>query len=302
MKKLLKKIIPKTIIYKYKLYKESLKSKMNDKQRREHISNKYYEVYNKVLNWNDPKTYSEKMNVSKYLNSNNIKTKLTDKYEVREWIKEKVGEEYLIPIIGVYNSFEEINFNELPNQFVIKCSHDSGSVTIVNDKNNIDYKKLANDYNFYMKRNLAFEEFEMHYLDIKPRIIIEKYMGNALRDYKFLCFGGKPYFVWVDFDRFDNHKRNVYDMNWNLQRWNQRDYGNYEKEVLPPTCFEEMKRIVDVLAKDFDHVRVDLYDIDGKVYFGEMTFTNGSGLEPITPSEYDLKLGELWNLDINNKE
>ena len=296
MKNFIKKILPKSLLYKLKLLKLQKNSRKTDEQIRKHISKKYYEVHKKELNWENPKTYSEKMNISKYLKSTELKTKLTDKYEVRDWVKNKIGEDYLIPLLGVYDSFDEIDFSKLPNQFVIKCNHDSGSVTIVNDKNSINYKELSKKYNYFLKRNLAYEQFEMHYLNIKPKILIEKYMGKSINDYKFLCFSGKPYYVWVDFDRFSNHKRNVYDMNWKLQKWNQMNYGNYSNEVQPPSNFDEMKKLVKILSQDFDHVRVDLYDIGDRVYFGEMTFTNGSGLEVIEPSEYDLELGRLWNL------
>ena len=119
-------------------------------------------------------------------------------------------------------------------------------------------------------------------------------MGSNINDYKFLCFDGEPYYCWVDVDRFQGHKRNIYDMNWNLQPFNQATYGNSTKTIKQPQKFDEMINICKILSKGFDHVRVDLYDINGYIFFGEMTFTNGNGMEAIMPIEYDYKLGELW--------
>ncbi len=294
IKNVIKKILPKKILYNCFLVFQKIKSKKNMKSIKKEISKRYYRVYGNRLNWKNPIKYSEKMNISKVMFPTEIKSELTDKYLVRNWIKKQIGEQYLIPLIGVYNSFDEIDFDKLPNKFVIKCNHDSSSVTIVKDKNTINYKKLKTKYDYYMKRNYAFVSYEMHYKDIKPLILIEKYMGDSLKDYKFLCFNGKPYYCWVDFDRFNNHKRNIYDMNWILQEFNQMNYGNYEKKVLKPKNFDKMIKIVTFLSKNFNHVRVDLYEIDNRIYFGEMTFTNGSGLEKITPDSYDCLLGSLW--------
>ena len=296
MKNIIKKLLPDVIIYKIKLFKLYLKSKKSDAKIRNYISKTYYNSFNNKLDWDNPKKYSEKMNISKYLCSNELKTKLTDKYEVRNWIKEKIGEEYLVPIFGIYDKFDDIDFNKLPKKFVIKCTHDSASVTIVEDKEKLDYKDLKNKYNFFLKRNLAYEQYEMHYKNIKPRIIIEKYMGKSIIDYKFLCFNGKPYFCWIDLNRFSNHNRNIYDMNWNIQPFNINIYKNSKNSIQKPKNFDKMKKIAEKLSKEFDHVRVDLYDIDGKIYFGEMTFTSASGLAIIDPEEYDYKLGELWDL------
>ena len=261
------------------------------------ISRDYMKMFGRPLNWENPQTYNEKIHVSKLYMPSPLKTRLADKYAVREWVAEKIGSEYLIPLLGVYDSFDEIDFDALPNSFVIKCTHDSGSVTLVKDKSRINREELRRKYAEHMKRNFAWMGFEMHYRDIKPRIIIEKYMGDSINDYKFLCFDEKPYYCWVDFDRFSNHKRNMYDLEWNLQPFNQYHYGNYDKPVSPPKCFDDMKRIAAELCKGFDHVRIDLYLVDGRIYFGEITFANGNGFEEITPDEWSYKLGALWPFD-----
>ena len=297
IKKIIKKIIPKKIYYKYVLNKYKKNGGKTIEQKKQEISERYFEVFKRKIDWDNPQTYTEKINVSKLLCSNKEKTTLTDKLLVRNWVKEKLGEEYLIPLLGVYNNYNEIDFSKLPDSFVIKCNHDSGSVTICNDKKTINQKKIKQKYDFCLKANYADIGYEMHYKDIKPKILIEKNMGIAIKDYKFLCFDGKPYYCWVDIDRYGNHKRNVYDLEWNLQEFQQMDYGNSEEKLDCPEQFEEMKRIAKKLSEGFDHVRVDLYLIDGKIYFGEMTFTNGSGFEKIQPDEWDYKLGNLWTLD-----
>ena len=141
---------------------------------------------------------------------------------------------------------------------------------------------------FYKLRHYFFE---LHYSEIKPRIIAEEYIDSGkyeLQDYKFLCFDGKPYYCWVDIDRYSNHKRNVYDMDWILQPWNQWTYGNSLVTIPVPKNYEVMKDIATKLSAGLSHVRVDLYNVAGKIYFGEMTFTNGGGFEKITPPEYDV--------------
>ncbi|MBQ3396963.1 MAG: hypothetical protein IJG34_07920 [Synergistaceae bacterium] len=261
------------------------------------ISRQYERVFGRKLNWDNPQTYNEKINVSKVYMPTPEKTRLSDKYLVREWIREKIGEEYLIPLLGVYDSFDEIDFDSLPDKFVIKCNHDSGSVTLVREKSRLNMKMMKHKYNFHLRCNYAYLHHEMQYRDIKPRIIVEKFMGDAINDYKFLCFGGKPHYCWVDFDRYTNHKRNMYNLDWELQPFNQWHYGNYNGRVERPECFDEMKRIAEILCEDFGHVRVDLYICEGRIYFGEMTFSNGNGFEEITPEEWSLKLGELWPFD-----
>lgn len=300
IKKILKNILPNKILMYIRLKKIDKRKNKSAKDIENEINEIYKEINGRNIDWSNPKAYTEKLNVSKVYNYSKQKTELTDKVLVRNFIKEKIGEEYLIPLIGVYDKFEDIDFEQLPEKFVIKCNHDSGSVNIINDKRKINKKQLKNEYNFFIKRNYAYMGFEMHYKDIKPKIMIEKNMGDNIKDYKFLCFDGIPYYCWVDVDRFINHKRNIYDMDWKLQSFSQI-YGNYEDNVECPKNFEKMKEIAKKLSQGFDHVRVDLYEIDGKVYFGEMTFTSESGLGKISPEEYDYKLGELWKSFDNSK-
>ena len=263
------------------------------------ISKLYQEIFKRKLNWDNPQAYTEKMQVAKVYMPTPEKTRLADKYLVREWIREKIGDQYLIPLYGAYDSFDEIDFNSLPDKFVIKCNHDSGSVTLVNDKSKINIPELKKKYDALIKRNFAWFGWEMHYRDIKPKILIEKFMDEAaINDYRFFCFDGTPYYCAIDFHN-EQHKiseRNFYNMNWELQPFG-LGYPTHNAEVHRPENFDEMKRIAEELCKGFEHVRVDLYLIDKKIYFGEMTFTNGNGFEKIIPDEYNYKLGALWPFD-----
>ena len=253
------------------------------------------------LDWSHITYYTEKMQWSKFYDHREEKSLLSDKYLVREWVKEKIGEEYLIPLLGVWDKFSDIDFTFLPNQFVIKTNHGSGSVMIVKDKNSFNITEAKKCFDDWMSIDYAYATgFELHYSKIKRQIIVEKYLETdlgELQDYKFLCFNGKPYYCWVDLGRFGKHTRNVYDLNWELQPWNQYTYKNAINPIPKPKNFDKMIEIVNNLCQDFSHVRVDLYNVDGNIYFGEMTFTNGCGFDKIVPDEYDYKLGDLWDIN-----
>ena len=294
-------IFSKKIIYKYRLLKLNNKKLKKYSDVEKYVSKIYEKKFGQSINWDNPISYNEKMNFSKIYCFSDIKTKLTDKYLVRNWIKEIIGKKYLIPILGVYDSFKQINFNNLPSQFVIKCNHDCASVTLVDNKNEINLRELKIKYDYLIRRNYALLGYELHYNNIKPKIIIEKYLGKSINDYKFQCFNGMPYWCAVDCDRFGNHRRNIYDLNWNLMPFNKGSINSGDK-IEKPTNYNEMIMIVKKLCKGFDQVRVDLYDVDGKIYFGEMTFTPASGMTGFRPKEWDKKLGDLWNLDISARK
>lgn len=274
-------------------YRKAKSAKAKEKA----VGKKYKKRFGRELNWENPVLYTEKINYSKLYKATALKAMLSDKYSVREWVKEKIGEQYLIPMIGVYDSFGDIDFDALPEKFVLKCSHDCGSVKVIKDKNKINKKKLSIFYTLRLKNNYAYRIYEMQYESIKPRLLIEKYMEDSsdgeLRDYKFICLNGKPMYCWVDMDRFEGHTRVIYDMNWERAPFNQT-YPDGEL-IEKPECFEELKRIAAVLCKDFDQVRVDLYDVDNHPYFGEMTFTSANGMGIIRPEEWDEKLGKMWD-------
>lgn len=260
----------------------------------------YKRAIGRDLDWSNLNAYTEKMQWAKFNDSTPIKTTLSDKYLVREWVADKIGEQYLIPLLGAWDSFSDIQFDKLPNQFVLKTNHGSGSVIVVKDKNALNIAQAKQCFNDWMHIDYAYVTgFEFQYSNIKRKIIAENYLETdlgELQDYKFLCFDGVPHFCWVDLGRFGKHTRNVYDLNWNLQPWNQYTYGNSDRPIPKPKNFDKMVELATTLCQGFSHVRVDLYNVDGAIYFGEMTFTNGCGFDRIVPDEYDYVLGQLWNI------
>lgn len=281
--------------------------KMNIEELMKYDADLYAKRHGELLNWDNLQTYSEKMQWEKLFDHDERKVVCADKYRVREWVKEKIGEEYLIPLLGVWDRAEDIDFDKLPNQFVLKTNCSSGDVIIVRDKSKLtsnDIKGYRKKLDYYLDMKFGFNTCELHYNDMIPKIVAEAFIsspGNDLPDYKFLCFDGKPYFCWVDIDRYHGHKRNVYDMNWNLQDWHQYSYEISKEGVDKPDNFDKMAEIATILSKGFSHVRVDLYDVNGKIYFGEMTFTNSSGFEKIEPKSADYMLGDLWKVDTKCK-
>lgn len=262
----------------------------------------------KRLNLKNPKTFNEKL---QWLKINDRKSRysiLVDKYEVRKYISEKIGEEYLIPLIGVYDSFDDINFDKLPKKFVIKCTHDSGGLVICRDKNKLDHQIAREKINKSLKRNYYYSGREWPYKNVKPRIIIEQFMEEAnkdiakygLIDYKFHCFNGEPKFLYVS-QGLEDHKTaqmSFYDLNFEKLPFRRADYDQLNREVNIPLNFEKMKEICSKLSKDIDFLRVDLYEINGKIYFSELTFTPCSGMMPFEPMEYDDIVGEMLKLSI----
>jgi len=268
-----------------------------------YLKMKYKLKMRKKLDLKNPKTFNEKMQWLKLYDRKPIYTKMVDKYEVREYIKEKIGEEYLIPLIGVYDSFDDINFELLPNQFVIKCTHDSGGLVVCRNKEKLDLEKARKKINNSLKRNFYYYNREWPYKDVKPRIIIEKYMEDSkskeLIDYKFFCFNGVPKFIYIS-EGLEDHstaKISFLNMNFEMEKFKRTDYKAFEKLPEKPETFEKMVAIAKILSQGHAFLRVDLYEINGKIYFGELTFTPCGGYLPFDPEEYDITLGE-W-IDLN---
>ena len=251
----------------------------------------------KKLNLNNPQTYNEKLQWLKLYDRKDIYTTMVDKYEVKEYAANIIGKKYIIPTLGIYNKFEEIDFSKLPNSFVIKCTHDSGGLVIVKDKSKFDIKNARKKINKCLKKNFFYSGREWPYKNVKPRIIIEKYMEDKktkeLRDYKFFCFNGTPKLMFLATDRQINRtKFNFYDLNFNLLPFVQ-GHPNDNKKIDKPQSFNEMIELSKKLSNNIPHVRVDFYEINGRVYFGELTFYHYSGLVKFEPEEWDLKLGEM---------
>lgn len=260
-----------------------------------------------LLDLKNPKTFNEKLQWLKLHDRKPEYTKMVDKIEAKEYVASIIGEEYIIPTIGVYNSVDEIDFDTLPKQFVLKCSHDSGGIVICRDKNKLDKKAAIEKLRKGLKQNFYWQNREWPYKNVKPRIIAEIYMedesGCQLKDYKFFCFDGKPLFLFVATDRGKKDvetKFDFFDMEWNHLPFTN---GHPNSNILPkkPQNFEKMKQLAAMLAKGKTEVRVDLYNVDGRIYFGELTFTHWSGLVPFEPCEWDLKFGQLISLPKINK-
>ena len=254
----------------------------------------------KELNLKEPKTFCEKQNWLKLHNLNLGYRDYVDKIKVRDIVKEKIGEDICFPLLGVYDRYEDIDFNALPEKFVIKCNHDSGSVKVVTDKSKIDHKVFAKFFKDKLKRSSYWDGREYQYKGIKSKIMIEQYMTpddqEDIEDYKFFCFNGKPEFLFIATDRSTDVKFDFFDMDFNhLPLENIHPMSG--KEIAKPQNFEEMKRIASVLSQGIKFVRLDLYSIKDKVYFGEYTFYHGGGFWPFS-DEYELKYGEM--IDIGN--
>ena len=256
-----------------------------------------------ALNLEKPQKYTEKLQWLKLYNRKSEYTAMVDKYAVREYVTKRIGAAYLIPLLGgPWKSFDEIDFDKLPGQFVLKCTHDSGGLVICKDKETLDKNAAKKKINRCLKRNFYLCNREWVYKDVQPQIIAEQYMEDAatkeLRDYKFFCFDGEPKALFVATERQvpgEEVKFDFFDMNYN--HIDMRN-GHENAKVLPqrPQQFELMKELAKKLAKDIPHVRVDFYEVNGEVYFGEMTFFHFSGLVPFEPEEWDYTFGEWIRL------
>lgn len=254
------------------------------------------------LNLENPKSFNEKLQWLKLYDRNPLYTKLVDKYKVREYISEKIGEDYLIPLLGVWDDPEDIDFDSLPNKFVLKCNHNSGlGMCICTDKSKIDIKKVKNELKSGLAQNYYLNGREWPYKNVSRKIICEKYMtdetGKNLRDYKFYCFDGKPKIVGIYQDRNSDKETtgDFFDMNF---EWVDLRFGmpNALNKPQKPQKFQEMIKIAEILSEGMPEVRVDLYISNNKIYFGELTFFDGGGFDKIEPLEWDYKLGSWIKL------
>lgn len=279
----------------YEYYK---KQYLNGKVKEE-LSRTYQKIFSKELNWEHPTRYTEILNVEKLENVDSLKTKLADKVEVRKWVKEKIGEGYLIERYHEWEKVEDIDFDKLPKQFVIKLNNGSGRNIIVKDKDKLDIEETKKILTDWFSCNYAFCNgcYEFQYKDIPPRIVCEEYLegvAETVYDYNIYCFHGEPKYIWcIKGSHRPECQASFYDKEWNMQPFS---FG-YPKDpiVAPkPEKLEEMLKLSKILCEGFRHVRVDWYNLpDGRVLFGEMTFTSWSGLRRFDPDEYDEYFGQL---------
>ncbi len=259
----------------------------------------------KRLNLKEPKTFNEKMQWLKLYHHDPIFTKMVDKYEVKDYIKEKIGEEYVIPSIGIYNSFDEIDFGNLPDRFVLKCTHDSGGLVICKDKSRLDIDASREKLGNSLSRNYYYLGREWPYKNVKPRILAEVYMENVNRSnldvYKILTFNGEPKIIQtIQNDKTPDECIDYFDCKWNLLNLRQ-DYPNSKEPLKKPACLSQMLQLAKKLSEGIPFLRVDLYEIDGKVYFSEFTFYSDCGFAPFTPPEWDDILGDWIKLPQKEK-
>lgn len=260
------------------------------------LQDMYYRMFGHYLNLEHPSTYNEKINWQKLYDKDERKIKLADKYLVREWVAEEIGEKYLTQLYGVWNDANDIDFSLLPERYVFKLNHGAGWNIIVNDSL-VDEDEIRAKLNEWKQLNFAYYSFEMHYKNIVPKIICEEYLENVkddLYDYKVFCFHGVPRYIMFLAERHTTGlKMAFYDTQWKKQPF-VYTYPMYEKEVPKPINLEEMLELSSKLSKGFSHVRVDWYNLPGnKLVFGEMTFSSFSGLCKWIPEEYNHILGEL---------
>lgn len=273
---------------------------MND---RTFVKWEFFSGMRKFPNLKKPCSFNEKLQWLKLNDMHLEYSRMVDKAEAKEYVMEILGEgseKYIIPTLGIWNSFDEIDFDSLPNQFVLKTTHDSGGVVVVSNKNTINMASVREKIERSMKHNFFYEHREYPYKNIKPRIIAEKYMvdesGTELKDYKFFCFNGHCKMLFIATDRNIGDTRfDFYDENFNHLPFRQgHPWAN--KVINKPDRFEDMVRLSEKLSKGFPHVRVDLYNINGQIYFGELTFFHFSGNVPFEPEVWDYRIGEWLKL------
>lgn len=249
-------------------------------------------------NLENPQTFNEKLQWLKLHDRKDIYTTMVDKYEVKQYVSRIIGEKYVIPTLGVWEHFDDIDFTTLPQSFVLKCTHDSGSVVLVKDKNHWNRDNAKKILERGLSKNYYWGGREWPYKHVKPRIIAEELLNLNPVDYKWLCMNGKPRILCVCADRQKGMLSFCYyDMNFRPLPF-EWVHPNISKEAdMRPKNFEKMKELAQELSKNIPEVRVDFYDIDGQIYFGELTFYHESGFAPFKPKEWDLKLGQLLNLN-----
>lgn len=307
IQKIINSIKNKTLLSKTKSYlkskralKKNKKYFFDDEKYLKEMYKYYFGIYPNVEN---PLTFNEKLLWLKIYWRDDRCYDIVDKYKVRNYVISKGLEDILVPNYGVFNSFEEINFDHLPNEFVIKTTHGGGNdgVYLVHDKTNKKQLKAAKKIiNSSLKRGILDEYKEWVYYKSEPKIIIEKLLknpnGESIIDYKFYCFHGKAFYVLVATNRNIQVKFDYFDSNWNWLDFRQGGENN-EKKPVKPANFDKMKEVAEKLSDNFPHVRVDLYNVDGQIYFGELTFFDSAGNAHFDPQSFDYEFGS--HIDLN---
>lgn len=266
------------------------------------LKKKFRIMVGEPLNLEDPQTFNEKLQWLKLYNRRPEYSRMVDKYEVKEYVAQQIGAEYIIPNLGVWDRFEDIDFDALPDRFVLKCTHDSGGLVICKDKSKLDREAARIKLERSLATNFYLLGREWPYKNVKPRIMAEAYMEDTtlgeLRDYKFFTFGGKCKALYIVSSRYEEGveiRFNFFDSQFNpLDIFN--DHPNASKPIEKPQCYDLMVELAEKLAQGIPHVRVDFYEVDGKVYFGEMTFFHNSGFSHFQPEKWEYTFGSWLEL------
>jgi hypothetical protein len=262
---------------------------------------KYYIRTGKFLDLKNPVTFNEKIQWLKINDRCPNYVKMVDKYEAKTFVEKQIGSEVIIPTIGVWDKFKDINFNDLPEQFVLKTTHDSGGVVVCKGKSSLNLRLCENILNKSLSRNYYYHGREWPYKSIRPRIIAEEYLvdetNEQLKDYKIFTFNGVPKIIQVDYDRHITHKRNLYNLEWTYIEGSigyptDPSYFIHKPEMLDLMLEYSMK-----LSKNIPHLRVDFYSVGTKIYFGELSFYHGSGFEKFFPESLGEQFGEWLELE-----
>ncbi|NIF21309.1 ATP-grasp fold amidoligase family protein [Candidatus Pantoea multigeneris] len=268
-----------------------------------YLQNKFYRKLNYTLNLDQPRTFNEKIN-SRMIDGYQTKFGLlADKYLARLYVAAEIGDKYVIPLIDVFESLEDVDFSALPNSFVIKCNHDSGSTLICNDKNNYCWSSAESKLKLCLKRDMYYRTRERHYYAIRRLILCEEKLDvfkNCDQEttpelYRVHCFSGKAQFIEVDFtDRDGQEKINLYDTHWTLQPVTLGSPNNLNENIKAPACLSELLMLSAQLTADFDYCRIDWFIVDNQIYFSEFTFTPYAGRMPFNPPSFDMHFGSFW--------
>ena len=262
----------------------------------------YRVVTKKKLHLNPPITFNEKLQWLKLHNRKPEYTSMVDKYEVRDYVSKRVGAQYLIPCLGIWETPKDIDFSKLPDKFVLKCTHDCKGLVICKDKKTFDTNAAIAQLNHALKRNFYYQGREWPYKNVKPRIVGEMYMEDAgtnqLTDYKVFNFHGEPKLIEVDYDRFNGHKRQFFDPKWNSMNISFHHPSDTERIIPKPEKLNEMLLLAKELSKGIPHLRTDFYIVDNQIYVGEMTFYHGTGMGRWTPDSFDRTMGEWLDLTL----
>ena len=300
MNKILKAIKnPYKLIYGFLLNNLSFSKKIEDET---YLGIAYRSVFEKKINWKKPQSYNEKLQWLKINYRTSLLTKLVDKCEVKEYVASKIGWEYVIPTLGVWNNTSDIEIEKLPEKFVLKCTHDSGGVVVCKDKKNFNFETAKEKLEKSLKQNFYWMAREWPYKNVQPRVIavayIEDKKNKSLNDYKIFCFNGYVDSIMVCKGREKGHPDfYFYDKNWNRLIYQKQELEK-DDNVEKPQNLLQMIELAEILSQGFPHVRVDFYDVDGKVLFGELTFFNQSGFDTDILPETDVKWGKLLELPL----